>query len=531
MFHCLPDMPDSYTLSLNRYVCSGWRPQENLKLNDPEQPGGPRFPLTKNTAISSFASTASPSAAAAKKTARPRTWKTYAKWTALTMFCAASVLVGLASNYIYRTDILKKFVGNVVRDPGAIIKDHDITAAYDYTRKMPADKQHAINVLIMGCDHDYDDRTQKPILSTPGRSDSIMMARIDFDHKTIKCLTIPRDTAVSIPGHKGLHKINAAHEFGDNALAVQTVKERLGIQADYYFTLDFESFQKVVDAIGGVNVVVHKKLDYDDFWGKLHIHLLPGLQRLNGYKAMGYVRIRHSDSDLMRSERQHEFIEAMRAQIMKPENFLKLPDVMNHVTQDMKSDLSQDQMLSLAKFAKELKKENIQLSTLPNVEGRSYCSIYLDPARKIIADLFFNGNEGLVHLDLPSATQVARLNSGRLRLNSRGESVGEPTFEGTRRTHRRRSRTVDTTAQTDTGSALQETTKGTEQMSADSPMPMPEETAADGKQSQRKVHSDTKDTKSDKTEGKPADSGPKDSDSKSKDTGADKTETKTGGTL
>ena len=520
-------------------------------MNDPEQPGDSRFPLTKNTASSSFVSINTPTAATSKKTARPRTWKTYAKWTAVSMLCVTGVLAGAISNIIYRTDSLNRIFGTLVKDSGDIIRTGDPTAPYDYTRMMPKDKQHVINVLIMGCDHDYDDRTQQPILTTPGRSDSIMMARIDFDHKTIKCLTIPRDTAVQIPGHKGLHKINAAHEFGDNALAVQTVKERLGIQADYYFTLDFESFQKVVDAIGGVNVVVHKKLDYDDFWGKLHIHLLPGLQRLNGYKAMGYVRIRHSDSDLMRSERQHEFIEAMRAQIMKPENFLKLPDVMNHVTQDMKSDLTQEQMLSLAKFAKGLKKEDIQLSTLPNYEGRSYCSIYPDKARKVIADLFFNGNEKSVHLDVPSFDQVARLNSGRIRLNSRGESVGDSVFEGSRRNRRRRNRTLDTTTQTDTGSALQDTTKGSEQMSADSPMPMLEETAADGKQSQRKAHSESGTQKTDKTESKSGDPGSKDSgakdsgskdsgsksgdagskgsDTKSKDAGGDKTDPKTGG--
>ena len=237
------------------------------------------------------------------------------------------------------------------------------------TKVLPADKQHTINVLILGCDHDYDDRTQQPILTTPGRSDSILMAHIDFDHKTIKCLTIPRDTAVAIPGHRGLHKINAAHEFGDNELTMQTIKERFGLDTDYYVTLDFESFQKVVDAIGGVDVMVHKNLNYDDNWGNLHVHLKPGMQHLNGYKAMGYVRIRHSDSDIMRSERQHEFIEALRSKITDPRNFMHLPDVMNAVTKDLHSNLDMTAMLSIAKFVKEFPKRTSNSSRCPTTRG------------------------------------------------------------------------------------------------------------------------------------------------------------------
>ena len=467
-------------------------------MNDPEQPSDSRLPLTKNTANTSFAS--APSGAGGPspkktKTARPRTWKTYALWSAATLFCVTGALAGVVFERFYKNDMARNVFDRVIHHPYTFITHGgDPLSVYDYKTILPANKQQSINVLILGCDHDYDDRTQQPILTTPGRSDSILMAHIDFDAKTIKCLTIPRDTAVAIPGHRGLHKINAAHEFGDNALTVQTIKERLGLDTDYYVTLDFESFQKVVDAIGGVDVMVHKNLNYDDNWGNLHVHLKPGMQHLNGYKAMGYVRIRHSDSDIMRSERQHEFIEALRSKIMNPKNFLKLPGVMNAVTKDLHSDLDQTAMLSIAKFVKELPKENIQLITLPNYEGRSYCYIYPEQARKVIADLFYGGNEAMVMLDTPTREQVASLNSGGLRLNSAGESVGSDGEIGGRRrrsrSRRRLTATDVTTPRDDNGDALTDTSKDGDVMSADSPADMPDETTADGKRTRHRRRTD-----------------------------------------
>ena len=507
-------------------------------MNDPEQPSDSRLPLTKNTANTSFTS-GSPgaSSASSRKTARPRTWKTYALWSAATLFCVGGALAGVVFERFYKTEIGKTFVANITSHPWNVIVKHDLMANFDYTKVLPADKQHTINVLILGCDHDYDDRTQQPILTTPGRSDSILMAHIDFDAKTIKCLTIPRDTAVAIPGHRGLHKINAAHEFGDNALTVQTIKERLGLDTDYYVTLDFESFQKVVNAIGGVDVMVHKKLNYDDNWGNLHVHLNPGMQHLNGYKAMGYVRIRHSDSDIMRSERQHEFIEALRSKIMDPRNFLKLPAVMNAVTNDLHSDLDQTAMLSIAKFVKDLPKENIQLITLPNYEGRSYCYIYPEQARKVIADLFYQGNEAMVTLDTPTREQVASLNSGGLRLNSAGESVGSEGDFGRRRSRRSRRRitaTDVTTPRDDNGDALTDVSKDGDVMSADSPAAMPDETTADGKRTRHRRRSDktgdaSTDTKNGSGDTPATDSGATGTkDSGSKDSGS--TGSKDGGT-
>jgi LCP family protein required for cell wall assembly len=269
----------------------------------------------------------------------------------------------------------------------------------------------AMNILILGVDHDYDNRDQI-IRTTNGRSDSIMLARVDFVNNTIKALTIPRDTAVHIPDHRGIHKINAAHNFGGPPLTIETIRSVFGVDTDAYVVLNFEGFQQVVDAIGGIDVNVTKKLDYDDNWGNLHIHLLPGYQHMNGYKAMGFVRMRHSDSDEMRSKRQHEFLEAMRAKVKQPQTLYNLPNVVNKVHENLKrGNLTEDQLYALINFARKLPKENIEIQTLPSYEGPSYVTVDAEKSATLIQRLFFPNQVYAFNIDAPDPTAVRSMNS------------------------------------------------------------------------------------------------------------------------
>ena len=241
------------------------------------------------------------------------------------------------------------------------------------------------------------------------RSDAILIAHIDFDAKTINALSIPRDTAVHIPD-RGYNKINAAHALGGPELTEETVKSVFGIDVDYYMRLNFDGFMKVVDALGGVDVNVQKKLDYDDNWGNLHIHLKPGPQHMNGYHAMGYVRIRHSDDDIQRTMRQQDFMEALRSRIKSPANLLRLPNALNAITDSIKTDMTQEQLITVANFARILPKEKIQVGTLPVTEGPSYVYIKRKEDAAIIRKFFYNDDEMAdVTVNAPGEDIVARL--------------------------------------------------------------------------------------------------------------------------
>lgn len=265
--------------------------------------------------------------------------------------------------------------------------------------------RHVLTVMFLGCDHDYSEvLVNHPLKGSKGRSDAIMVARMDFDAGTINILSIPRDAAVKIAKH-GVRKINAAHQYGGPELVKSTIKNMFGIDVDYYATIDFEGFQKMVDAVGGVDLEVHKRLKYDDNWGGLHINLYPGVQHLDGYKAMGYVRMRHSDSDFERAKRQHEFLEALRGQVMKPTNFLNTLNALNTLTDSIKSDMSTEQMMALASFAKGLDRAKIHLETLPCQEGPSYVYIKVAESEKMIRELF-----GVQFgIDAPSKRELARI--------------------------------------------------------------------------------------------------------------------------
>ena len=246
----------------------------------------------------------------------------------------------------------------------------------------------------------------------------MMLVRFDFQDKTINVLSLARDTKVNIPG-KGYHKLNAAHEYGGPELSVATVREDFGVSPDYYLDINFESFQQSVDTLGGVDVMIHKPLDYDDNWGNLHVHLKPGYQHLNGYQAMGYVRIRHSDNDLERQKRQHEFLEALRGKIASPSGIFSLPGLLEVISNNTKSDLSNDQLLTLATFSRNIPKENVHLETLPVTEGSTFVYVIPHKAEALIRKMFYKKDDKIaINVNAPESRSSRRESGSRRRRRS-----------------------------------------------------------------------------------------------------------------
>ena len=339
--------------------------------------------------------------------------------------CALSLALGTAFGHFYWNS---GAFGEALRAHGWQMAGKILTGRSPLEVWTPEEQfrdRSSINVLVLGVDHDYDNKAR--VLKTHGRSDSILIARVDFASKRISALTIPRDTAVRIPGHRGIHKINAAHQFGGPELTIETIRSVFGVQADAAVTINFEGFQKLVDAIGGIDINVEKRLKYDDNWGKLHINLYPGYQHLNGYQAMGYVRMRHSDSDLHRSRRQHAFLEAMRTKIKQPGTFLRLPKAADTLVDSLKTfNLTRDQMYALANFARSLPKEAIVIETLPSFEGPSYVSVDADRTAEVIRRLFYPNQMVALGIDAPDPDTVRSMNrryarGGRRRSGARRE--------------------------------------------------------------------------------------------------------------
>jgi LCP family protein required for cell wall assembly len=149
-----------------------------------------------------------------------------------------------------------------------------------------------------------------------GRSDTMMLLRLDPSQNQIGVLSLPRDLKVQIPGH-GVDKLNAAYSYGGVKLTLKTIKLFTGLGVNHVINIDFRGFRKAVDALGCVYADVDRRYFNNNVGGEQYatIDLQPGYQKLCGQDALDYVRYRHTDNDIIRAARQQDFLRQLKAQI------------------------------------------------------------------------------------------------------------------------------------------------------------------------------------------------------------------------
>lgn len=245
-----------------------------------------------------------------------------------------------------------------------------------------------ITILIVGADENRDHR--KRVVNTMARTDTIIVAQVDFVNRRIHALSIPRDTLVRIPRH-GWGKINAAHALGGPKLLVETVSTLLGnLQIDALVIVSYKAFEEAVDALGGVTIEVEKRMRYHDNWGDLHVDLQPGVQHLDGKQALGYVRFRHTDSDFHRIERQQKFMRAVKERLKDPSVWMRVPQVIAAGLRHTRTTMEFEQLLALALFARQLSDEQIRMETLPVRDGSGTSLIVQrEEATRLVRELGF----------------------------------------------------------------------------------------------------------------------------------------------
>ena len=229
-------------------------------------------------------------------------------------------------------------------------------------------------IMIMGVDERTDD---------VGRSDTLMVATIDPHKNEAALLSIPRDTRVAIPKN-GYDKINAAYAYGGEKLTQRTVEDFLGIRIDHYVIINTHAFQKIIDAIGGIDIDVEKRMYYEDPWdddGGLVIDLRPGRQHMDGKTAVTYVRYRDEEGDIGRVKRQQKFMRACVDAVTTPAILPRLPGIISSVIDSVKTDLSVRQMLEFIGTLKESQAKGLRTEMVP---GRP---LYIDEVSYWIPDM------------------------------------------------------------------------------------------------------------------------------------------------
>jgi anionic cell wall polymer biosynthesis LytR-Cps2A-Psr (LCP) family protein len=153
---------------------------------------------------------------------------------------------------------------------------------------------------------------------------------------------------------------------------LQTVSDFFGVPIDYYVTVNFEGFRKLVDTVGGVTIDVPYELDdYNypsddegDNFGMLHVHFDAGVQRMDGKTALRYARTRHADNDFMRSKRQLQIITALRREAMSLDLVPILPTLIDQLTGMVETNIPFDQQLALAQLGSQIAPTDIITSAI-----------------------------------------------------------------------------------------------------------------------------------------------------------------------
>ncbi|WOE46018.1 LCP family protein [Bacillus thuringiensis] len=191
-------------------------------------------------------------------------------------------------------------------------------------------------ILIMGIE-DYATDGQN------GRTDSLMFATVNPKTKKVSLMSIPRDSRVPIVGKGKEDKINAAHAYGGEEMAIKTVEGFLKVPVDHYIKIDFQGFKGIVDAVGGVTVDVPfdfwERSDVDYYYKK--IQFKQGQQNLNGEEALAYVRMRKQDpnGDYGRAARQRQLLAAVAQKLNSTSTVFKIKDLTTVVGKYIKTDI------------------------------------------------------------------------------------------------------------------------------------------------------------------------------------------------
>jgi polyisoprenyl-teichoic acid--peptidoglycan teichoic acid transferase len=201
-----------------------------------------------------------------------------------------------------------------------------------------------VSVLFIGVD-DSESRND-----ANSRSDALMLATLNNHDKSIKLLSIPRDSLVYIPEVGYQDKITHAHAFGGVEASIETVEELLDIPVDYFVKMNFNAFIDVVDALGGITVdVPYERIELDEN-DKKTIHLKPGLQNLDGRHALALARTRKADSDIERGKRQQVILKSMIEKAGSVSSVGKYGEVIDALGNNMTTDLSFDDMKAMIAY-------------------------------------------------------------------------------------------------------------------------------------------------------------------------------------
>ncbi|MFN2104404.1 MAG: LCP family protein [Candidatus Promineifilaceae bacterium] len=218
------------------------------------------------------------------------------------------------------------------------------------------------NILLLGSDEPVGDGGVK-------RTDTMIIVSVDPDGPTASMISLPRDLYVYIPGGT-MSRLNSAVTLGGIELLKQTILYNFGVPIHYYAQVDFQGFEDVVDAIGGVEVAVScpfkdwriksPELDPEDEDNWYVFELEPGIYEMDGDTALWYARSRLMSNDFDRGRRQQQLLRAMLNQGVKLDLVPQVPVLWNSYKDSVETDMDIGRMLQIASLAPAIRENGVQ---------------------------------------------------------------------------------------------------------------------------------------------------------------------------
>jgi LCP family protein required for cell wall assembly len=217
-----------------------------------------------------------------------------------------------------------------------------------------------------------------------GLADVIRVVRVDFVTPKVTVLSFPRDMWVEIPGIEDNYgithgKLNQSYLYGNPGmgyydgpglgpgLLARTLDANFGLRVDHYGAVNMRTFERIVDAVGGIDVYLSEPVDgrpVDDKTEDMG-YFTAGQHHFNGEQALRFSRIRKQDNAFMRDDRQTLVLCALREKVLSPQVVTDMPQIIAAFAGSVLTDLSPAQLGQLACLAPRLESKNLTFAGMP----------------------------------------------------------------------------------------------------------------------------------------------------------------------
>ncbi|OGI16461.1 MAG: hypothetical protein A2Z52_01355 [Candidatus Moranbacteria bacterium RBG_19FT_COMBO_42_6] len=282
------------------------------------------------------------------------------------LFFASGIAYG--SFFVYKLSTLEKKINPVESNETTFFKTARSLVDPENIKLKGMEKER-INILLLGIAGK----------GKPGQNltDTIMIASINPKSSQVALLSVPRDFYAEVPDLNFQSKINSVYQYGINTykdnnraaeLVSDTIRSITSLNIDYYVVLNFDGFQKIIDSVGGINIINERDIYDARYPGPNYSYetfsLAKGFQQLDGATALKYVRERHNDpeGDFGRAKRQQQVLQATKNKIFSTGtmlNVVALNNLFNALGETIQTDIQAEEIGSFLELSKKLDTQNI----------------------------------------------------------------------------------------------------------------------------------------------------------------------------